>query len=91
MLYLGKKQHDIPNGAVFHIVYEDRRFYLADKEKSALFRSTFGIASFDMETAAIASVCYFSGIPFGSLRQISDDADDADAEDTSDKGGADNA
>ncbi len=51
--------------------------FLADKEKSALFRSTFGIASFDMETAAIASVCYFSGIPFGSLRQISDDADDA--------------
>ena len=36
LLYLGKKQHDIPNGTVFHIVYEDRRFYLADKEKILL-------------------------------------------------------
>ena len=36
LLYLGKKQHDIPNGAVFHIVYEDGRFYLANKEKILL-------------------------------------------------------
>ena len=29
-----------------------------------------------METAAIASVCYFDNIPFLSIRKISDTADD---------------
>ena len=33
-----------------------------------------------METAAIALVCKESGVPFCSLRQISDDADDCSAE-----------
>lgn len=51
--------------------------FLADKAKGAFFRKTFGIDAFDMEAAAIASVCHFSGVPFMSLRQISDDADDA--------------
>lgn len=36
LLYLGKKQHVVPNGVVFHIVYENGRFYLADKEKILL-------------------------------------------------------
>ena len=32
--------------------------------------------SCDMETAAIAYVCAFGGVPFMSLRRISDDAGD---------------
>ena len=36
LLYLGKKQHVVPNGIVFHIVYENGRFYLADKDKILL-------------------------------------------------------
>ena len=35
----------------------------------------------DMESAAIAQVCKQSGVPFCSLRQISDGADDGSAED----------
>ena len=55
--------------------------FLTDKAKKELYRDTFGIESFDMETAAIAGVCDKSGIPMLSLRKISDDADDASVED----------
>ena len=55
--------------------------FLTDKVKKELYRDTFGIESFDMETAAIAGVCDKSGIPMLSLRKISDDADDASVED----------
>ena len=55
--------------------------FLTDKAKKELFRDTFGIESFDMETAAIAGVCDKSGVPMLSLRKISDDADDASVED----------
>ncbi len=51
--------------------------FLTDKEKSTLYRDTFGIRAFDMETAAVASVCYFDHIPFLAIRKISDDADDS--------------
>ncbi|MBQ6019982.1 MAG: 5'-methylthioadenosine/S-adenosylhomocysteine nucleosidase [Clostridia bacterium] len=51
--------------------------FLTDKEKCALYRDTFGVKAFDMETAAVASVCYFDGIPFLAVRKISDDADDS--------------
>ena len=54
--------------------------FLTDKAKKELYRDTFGIESFDMETAAIAGVCDKSGIPMLSLRKISDDADDASVE-----------
>lgn len=37
-------------------------------------RDTFGATSCDMETAAIASVCDMAGIPYLSLRRVSDDA-----------------
>lgn len=50
--------------------------FLADKKKAEFYRETFGITTFDMETAAIASVCNDAGVKFLSLRQISDDADD---------------
>ena len=55
--------------------------FLTDKAKKELYRDTFGIESFDMETAAIAGACDKSGIPMLSLRKISDDADDASVED----------
>ncbi len=55
--------------------------FLTDKEKKELFKNTFGIESFDMETAAIASVCDKAKVPFLSLRKISDDADDSSVED----------
>lgn len=54
--------------------------FLADKEKKELYRDTFGIHCFDMESAAIASVCDKSSVPMLSLRKISDDADDGSAE-----------
>ncbi|MBR2043970.1 MAG: 5'-methylthioadenosine/S-adenosylhomocysteine nucleosidase [Clostridia bacterium] len=37
-------------------------------------KNQFGAVSCDMETAAIASVCYQTGMRFASIRQISDDA-----------------
>lgn len=55
--------------------------FLTDKAKKELYRDTFGIESFDMESAAIAGVCDKSGVPMLSLRKISDDADDASVED----------
>ena len=59
----------------------DDTIFLTDKVKKELYRDTFGIESFDMETAAIAGVCDKSGVPMLSLRKISDDADDASVED----------
>lgn len=55
--------------------------FLTDKVRKELYRDTFGIESFDMETAAIAGVCDKSGVPMLSLRKISDDADDASVND----------
>ena len=54
--------------------------FLSDPARKELYRKTFGLTAFDMETAAIAGVCSRCGIPFLSLRQISDDADDASGE-----------
>lgn len=55
-------------------------FFLADEDKKKFYLDTFGICAFDMETAAIASVCHKAGIPMLSLRKISDDAGDAASE-----------
>lgn len=55
--------------------------FLTDKEKKDFYKNTFGIEAFDMETAAIASVCDKAEIPMLSLRKISDDADDSSVED----------
>ena len=54
--------------------------FLADPIKKEFFKDTFHINAFDMETGAIASVCEAANIPFLSLRQMSDSADDASAE-----------
>lgn len=55
--------------------------FLSDPVKRDYFKETFSIQSFDMESAAIASVCEKAGVPVLSLRKISDDADDSSAED----------
>lgn len=55
--------------------------FLTDSTKKKLFYDTFGVEAFDMETAAIASVCDKCGVPMLSLRKISDDADDCSVED----------
>ena len=54
--------------------------FLTDPARKELYKTTFGLTAFDMETAAIAGVCFRAGVPFLSLRQISDDADDASGE-----------
>ena len=55
--------------------------FLTDKVKKDYYKECFGIEAFDMETAAIASVCDKAEIPMLSLRKISDDADDSSVED----------
>lgn len=54
------------------------RFISSSKDSEFLIR-TFAAKSCDMETAAIASVCDMAGVPFVSLRRISDSADDGAA------------
>ena len=55
--------------------------FLTDAVRKKLYLDTFGIGAFDMETAAIASVCEKCGVPMLSVRKISDDADDCSVED----------
>lgn len=49
------------------------RFICSDAKRINL-KQALSATSCDMETAAIAYVCYASNIPFASLRKISDDA-----------------
>ena len=51
--------------------------FLADKELKDYYEKTFDISSFDMETGAIAAVCFKTGTPHLSIRKISDDCDEA--------------
>ncbi len=69
----------IPNAKLGTAVTGDR--FICDAKTRDLFKNQFGAMSCDMETAAIAYVCNFSGVPFLSLRRISDDAG-ADAGDS---------
>ena len=55
--------------------------FLTDAVRKKLYLDTFGIGAFDMETAAIASVCEKCDVPMLSVRKISDDADDCSVED----------
>jgi adenosylhomocysteine nucleosidase len=55
-------------------------FFLTNAALKKEYIERFGITAFDMETAAIASVCHKCSIPFLCLRQISDDADDTATE-----------
>ena len=51
--------------------------FLTDKEKKNYFKEVFSLNAFDMETGAIAAVCDKCGVPFISLRKMSDDAENA--------------
>ena len=55
--------------------------FLADPVKKEQYKQLFSLTAFDMESAAIAQVCQSSGVPFCSLKQISDDAGDCSAAD----------
>lgn len=52
-------------------------FFLDNPQRKQEILDTFGINSFDMESGAIADVCRNQGVPFVSIRKISDDADDS--------------
>ena len=51
--------------------------FLTDKVRRDEYKELFGICAFDMESAAVASVCYRLEVPFISFKKISDNADDA--------------
>lgn len=55
--------------------------FLTKNEVKADFYEKFGINTFDMETAAIASVCHNCNTPFLSIRKVSDDSEDSYMED----------
>lgn len=50
--------------------------FICNDEKRDQLREQFSATSCDMETAAVASVAFMAGVPFGALRRISDDAGD---------------
>lgn len=56
-------------------------FFLTSQAKKDEYYKLFGVCAFDMESAAIGSVCERYGIPFMSIRKISDDAEGSAAED----------
>ncbi len=55
--------------------------FLTSSEKKKEFYELFGVYAFDMESAAIGSVCERYNIPFLSIRKISDDAEDSAVDD----------
>lgn len=54
--------------------------FVSDPVLRDFLKTEFGAMSCDMETAAIAYVCHYAGIPFGSIRRISDDAGESASE-----------
>lgn len=54
-------------------------FFLNDAAKKKEYLEEYDIEAFDMETAAIATVCKRLDTPFLAVRKISDDADDTAA------------
>ncbi len=55
--------------------------FLTDNNLKKKYYEHFGIFAFDMESAAIASVCKRCDVDFISVRKISDDSEDSAAED----------
>ncbi len=51
-------------------------FFLTDTARKEKYIELFNINAFDMESGAIGSACYLLGVPFVSIRKISDNADD---------------
>lgn len=56
-------------------------FFLNNEEKKNLYKNKFDLTAFDMETGAIASVCYKCDVPFLAIRKVSDDAAENSPED----------
>ena len=50
--------------------------FVADPEKKAYIRDTFGAIACEMEGAAIGQVCTVNGVPFAVIRAISDGGDE---------------
>ncbi len=50
--------------------------FVSDGETKARIVENFGADACDMESAAMAHVCYINNVPFGAIRAISDGADD---------------
>ena len=48
--------------------------FVTDDNLRERLKNDFGAVCCDMETAAIAYVCYYAGVPFAAVRRISDDA-----------------
>ena len=48
------------------------------------YKKLFNINAFDMESGALGAVCYLLGVPFVSIRKISDNADDVSVSEYSD-------
>lgn len=57
--------------------------FIAGSEKKTEIREQFGAAAAEMESAAVAQVASYSGIPFGILRAVSDLADGTQVEEYS--------
>ncbi len=68
---VGKKA--IPDAVLAPVACGD--LFLTDESRGRYLNETYGVAAFDMESGAVASVCYFSGCPFLVVRQVSDGAD----------------
>ena len=54
--------------------------FISSKKDSDFLKNTFGAVSCDMETGAIAAVCDMAGVPFASIRRVSDGADEEAAD-----------
>ena len=72
LLHLGKMSNGVLSGNL-----GTGDIFLTDSKLKKLYKDTFSINAFDMESAAIAFVCDKLDIPFLSIRKISDDADDS--------------
>ena len=48
--------------------------FVCDEKLRSFLKEEFGAMCCDMETAAIAYVCEYAGVPFAAVRRISDDA-----------------
>ncbi len=56
-------------------------FFLTDTELKKKYYEQFNISAFDMESGAIASICYDLNVDFISIRKVSDDSEDSATED----------
>ena len=54
--------------------------FLTDAKRGKYLNENYGVVAFDMESGAVASVCYKCEVPFLAIRQISDSADENAAE-----------